>query len=257
MTSRPPKWLGLSAREREAVQLMALGMTRTESATKMGVCTARVNCCLKNAAGKLRTPTWPGLVDRVYTLREIDPPESTTEGASIDLTRHHVLRGLADGRDLPWIAANSGLTVDTVREEARTLISLTDAKNTENLIHRGWELGLLGSSPTASAMRSFIRYDRINTSISWGSPHMTAQKLEDLPKIPPRKRLTGKDRENFRKDVSSVYKRVPKVSVRDISEVTGRSFGFIRTILLEAGIEMHSRGSSRGLPVPSDREAEV
>ncbi|MBU3865343.1 hypothetical protein KN815_15070 [Streptomyces sp. 4503] len=160
-----------------------------------------------------------------------------------DLTRHPVLRGLADGRDLPWIAANSGLTVDPVREEARILISLTDAKNTENLIHRGWELGLLGNGPNTSATRSFTRYDRINTSTAWGFPHMTAETLEDLPKIPPKKRLTGKDREKFRKDVSTVYKRSHKVSVRDISGATGRSFGFIRTLLLEAGVEMHSRGN--------------
>ncbi|MFD8092369.1 helix-turn-helix domain-containing protein [Streptomyces malaysiensis] len=34
------------------------------------------------------------------------------------------------------------------------------------------------------------------------------------------------------------------MSIRDISEVTGRSFGFIYTMLNEAGVELRPRGGS-------------
>lgn len=72
---------------------------------------------------------------------------------------------------------------------------------------------------------------------------MTA-KLDDLPRVPPRKRLTGKERASFRKSVTAVCKSDPDVSIRDIRDVTGRSFGFIRTMLFESGVQMRSRGTS-------------
>ncbi|WP_413809676.1 helix-turn-helix domain-containing protein [Streptomyces sp. OE57] len=76
---------------------------------------------------------------------------------------------------------------------------------------------------------------------------MTA-KLEDLPRVPRGKRLMGKDRESFRESVSNVYESDPDVSIRDIKDVTGRSFGFIRKILIEAGVELRSRGRSNRKP---------
>ncbi|MFD0649997.1 hypothetical protein I1A49_15495 [Streptomyces malaysiensis subsp. malaysiensis] len=78
---------------------------------------------------------------------------------------------------------------------------------------------------------------------AFGNLAMTV-KLEDLPRIPRRKPLLGKDRERFRESVSAVYLSDPDVSIRDISEVTGRSFGFIYTMLNEAGVELRPRGGS-------------
>ncbi|SEB61287.1 helix-turn-helix domain-containing protein [Streptomyces melanosporofaciens] len=75
---------------------------------------------------------------------------------------------------------------------------------------------------------------------------MTA-KLEDLPRVPRRKILTGKDRESFRVSVSVVYVNNPNVSIRDISETTGRSFGFIRKMLIESDVKLRSRGGSHAL----------
>ncbi|MEV5778402.1 helix-turn-helix domain-containing protein [Streptomyces antimycoticus] len=72
---------------------------------------------------------------------------------------------------------------------------------------------------------------------------MTA-KLEDLPRLPRGKKLIGEDRERFCRSVSVVYDGDPNVSIRDISKATGRSFGFIRTMLIEAGIKLRSRGQS-------------
>ncbi|WP_445517301.1 helix-turn-helix domain-containing protein [Streptomyces sp. NEAU-174] len=75
---------------------------------------------------------------------------------------------------------------------------------------------------------------------------MTA-KLEDLPRVPRRKILLGKERESFRVSVSAVYVSNPDVSIRDICEVTGRSFGFIYKILIESDVELRSRGGARPL----------
>ncbi|MFT9478733.1 helix-turn-helix domain-containing protein [Streptomyces sp. 11-1-2] len=75
---------------------------------------------------------------------------------------------------------------------------------------------------------------------------MTA-KLEGIPRVPRGKRLLGNDRERVREIVSVVYKSNPKVSIRDISEATGRSFGFIHELLIEAGVELRSRGGSYAL----------
>ncbi|WP_372462091.1 helix-turn-helix domain-containing protein [Streptomyces endocoffeicus] len=73
---------------------------------------------------------------------------------------------------------------------------------------------------------------------------MTA-KLEDLPRVPRRKILLGKDRESFRVSVSVVYVGNPDVTIRDICEVTGRSFGFIHKLLIESNIKLRSRGGAR------------
>ncbi|MFF4482906.1 helix-turn-helix domain-containing protein [Streptomyces sp. NPDC001520] len=62
--------------------------------------------------------------------------------------------------------------------------------------------------------------------------------------MPRSKPLIGKDRERFRESVSVVYKSDPDVSIRDISERTGRSFGSIRAMLVEAGVELRSRGGA-------------
>ncbi|MFE2179064.1 helix-turn-helix domain-containing protein [Streptomyces sp. NPDC059455] len=81
---------------------------------------------------------------------------------------------------------------------------------------------------------------------------MTAN-LKDLPRIPRGKRLTGNARERFRESVSVVYLSDPDVSIRDISDATGRSFGFIHTMLNEAGVELRRRGGA----YPRDKTLET
>ncbi len=149
-----PGRLRLSAREREALQLTASGMTPAEAAAQMGVCTSRVNDCLRYASAKLHSPERPGAVHRAYLLGEIPPPEHTNDGVGLVLStgQHEVLRGLAGGQDLGWIAANSGAHVDVVRRDMRALMALMDARTTMHLIRRGWELGLLG--PTRKELSS-------------------------------------------------------------------------------------------------------
>ncbi len=82
---------------------------------------------------------------RAYMLGEMSPPESIDdEGIALSGGQHEVLCGLAGGQDLEWIAANSGIWADAIRRDVRELMALVSAKTHEHLIHRGWELGLLG-----------------------------------------------------------------------------------------------------------------
>src|SRR5262249_4691106 len=96
-----PGRLRLSAREREALQLTASGMTPAEAAAEMGVCTSRVNDCLRYASAKLHSLERPGAVHRAYLLGEISPPERTNDGVDLVLStgQQEVLRGLAGGQD--------------------------------------------------------------------------------------------------------------------------------------------------------------
>lgn len=135
----------MSDREREALRLTAIGMTPAEAATEMGVCTSRVNRCLRYVAAKLHSPERPGAVHRAYTLREISPPELIDAGGIVlSAGQHEVLCGLAGGQDLEWIAANSGIWAGEIRRDVRELMALMGAKTLAHLVHRGWELGLLG-----------------------------------------------------------------------------------------------------------------
>ncbi|MGW4073776.1 hypothetical protein ACWELB_09700 [Streptomyces asiaticus] len=133
-------------------------MTPAEAATEMGVCTARVTDCLRYASAKLHSPERPGAVHRAYMLGEISPPEPIDD-ANIELSAGQcvVLRGLADGQDLGWIAANSGVRVDVVRKDVRELMALVGAKSPAHLIHRGWEFGLLGLTRDDATSSSIVR----------------------------------------------------------------------------------------------------
>lgn len=158
MTSQPPGRAGLSARECEALQFIAGGTTPAEAAAEMGVCTARVNDCLRYASAKLHSSERPGAVHRAYMLGEVSPPESF-EDADIVLSagQHEVLRGLAGGQDLGWIAANIGVRADVVRRVVRELMTLLGAKTQAHLIRRGWEFGLLGPSRDDATSSSVVR----------------------------------------------------------------------------------------------------
>ncbi|MFE2179065.1 hypothetical protein [Streptomyces sp. NPDC059455] len=98
---------------------------------------------------KLGSPERPGAVHRAYMLGEIPPPEHTNDGADLVLSagQYEVLRGLAGGQDLPWIAANGRVHVDIVRRDVRALMALVGAETPEHLVRRGWELGVLGPAP--------------------------------------------------------------------------------------------------------------
>ncbi|MGP3945143.1 hypothetical protein [Streptomyces sp. 6N106] len=158
VVSQPPRRLKLSAREREALQLIAGGMTPAEAATEMGVCTARVSDCLRFASAKLNSPERPGAVHRAYMLGEISPPESIDD-ADIVLSagQYDVLRGLAGGQDLGWIAANIGVRADVVRRVVRELMTLLGAQTEAHLIDRGWGFGLLGPTRDDATSSSIVR----------------------------------------------------------------------------------------------------
>ncbi|MEV6132098.1 hypothetical protein AB0M05_35825 [Streptomyces violaceusniger] len=72
----------------------------------------------------------------------------------LSASQHAVLRGFAGGHDLEWIAANSGASLDVVRTDAHELMALVGAESWAHLIHRGWNLGLLGPGRDEAASSS-------------------------------------------------------------------------------------------------------
>lgn len=58
----------------------------------------------------------------------------------------------------------------------------------------------------------------------------------DLPVIETGKKLTGAEREKFTKKVVAAYRTAGRrVTIREICEATGRSYGAIHSVLSEAG----------------------
>ncbi|MBL1115299.1 hypothetical protein JK364_23295 [Streptomyces sp. 110] len=135
-------------------------MTPSEAAAEMGVCTAMVNRCLRDAMGKLRSPELPGLVDRAYGLGELDPPELSPVRVIVQpLTSAEwsILLGLADGRNLEEIAAGTGFYLPTVRQDLHALMKRMGAKTVSHLIMRAWEFGLRGAARKVPAPRGSSR----------------------------------------------------------------------------------------------------
>lgn len=64
----------------------------------------------------------------------------------------------------------------------------------------------------------------------------------DLPFIRKGKKLTGAEREEFAKKVVDAYRTPGRtVTIREISEVTNRSYGAIHSILRNAGATKRGR----------------
>lgn len=61
-----------------------------------------------------------------------------------------------------------------------------------------------------------------------------------LPTFKPRSRLTLAQREDAAAKIPPVYN--DGLSIRDIAEITGRSYGFIHRLLTENGVELRGRG---------------
>lgn len=72
-------------------------------------------------------------------------------------------------------------------------------------------------------------------AVTTPSPKPPPERL-DLPVIETGKKLTGAKREKFAKKVVAAY-RTPgrRVTIREICEATGRSYGAIHSVLSEAG----------------------
>jgi hypothetical protein len=64
----------------------------------------------------------------------------------------------------------------------------------------------------------------------------------DLPTFKPRSRLTPEQREKAGAKIQPVYES--GVSIRDIAELTGRSFGFVHRLLSDRGVTFRGRGGS-------------
>ncbi|MFF0813815.1 helix-turn-helix domain-containing protein [Rhodococcus sp. NPDC003318] len=53
-------------------------------------------------------------------------------------------------------------------------------------------------------------------------------------------RVSGGDRDEMQSELRDRY--LSGASIRSLAETTGRSYGFIRTLLTEAGVELRGRG---------------
>ncbi len=65
----------------------------------------------------------------------------------------------------------------------------------------------------------------------------------------PHRRITGGEREKCRHDYAKRYGAGS--SIRRIAEDTGRSYGFVHRILVEAGVTLRRRGGPRVRPHPT------
>lgn len=58
------------------------------------------------------------------------------------------------------------------------------------------------------------------------------------------RRITGAERQALTSDIAGKYAQ--GASIRQLSEQTGRSYGFIHRLLVESGTTLRGRGGSRG-----------
>jgi Helix-turn-helix domain len=64
------------------------------------------------------------------------------------------------------------------------------------------------------------------------------------PMITKGARITGSTRSALATDLKYAYE-VHKVSIRDLVEGTGRSYGFVHRLLVESGVTLRGRGRHR------------
>lgn len=66
---------------------------------------------------------------------------------------------------------------------------------------------------------------------------------QDIEQLPKWSRVTGSDRESLASRCKEMYCGPQQMSVRNIAQVTGRSYGAIHKLLKEAGVSFRPRGN--------------
>ncbi|MCP2257258.1 hypothetical protein LX15_000943 [Streptoalloteichus tenebrarius] len=59
----------------------------------------------------------------------------------------------------------------------------------------------------------------------------------------PAARITGRLRQQVAADLKKKYEK--GASIRSLARATGRSYGFVHRILIEAGVQLRGRGGAR------------
>ncbi|MCP2257690.1 hypothetical protein LX15_001376 [Streptoalloteichus tenebrarius] len=59
----------------------------------------------------------------------------------------------------------------------------------------------------------------------------------------PAARITGRLRQQIAADLKKKYEK--GASIRSLARSTGRSYGFVHRILIEAGVQLRGRGGAR------------
>ncbi|MGW2331612.1 helix-turn-helix domain-containing protein [Streptomyces sp. NPDC001700] len=149
MTRRQPGSPTLSGREREALQLIANGMSTSQAATEMKVSADTVQGYIGHVVGKLGTGDRASAVHQSYVTGALTPPNAEPAGNLVVTSGQlRVLQGLADGLSQQELAASSGFYTDNVRAEERALTALLGAKSAAHLITCSWQQGWLGPEST-------------------------------------------------------------------------------------------------------------
>ncbi|MFD5089820.1 helix-turn-helix domain-containing protein [Amycolatopsis thailandensis] len=64
--------------------------------------------------------------------------------------------------------------------------------------------------------------------------------MTSASKVPKGKQVTGAARSRMCSELKKMYERGS--SIRDLTELTDRSYGFIHQLLLESGVQLRGRG---------------
>ena len=77
--------------------------------------------------------------------------------------------------------------------------------------------------------------------------------MAPTPALPRGSRVTGKTRDRLQNQLRKQYEA--GASIRSLAKTTGRSYGFIHNVLVEANVKLRSRGGAnrrrRALSVPA------
>lgn len=63
-----------------------------------------------------------------------------------------------------------------------------------------------------------------------------------MAELPKGRRITGPDRDRLSADLKRRYEA--GASIRELAADTGRSYGFVHRVLLEAGVTLRGRGGA-------------
>lgn len=73
--------------------------------------------------------------------------------------------------------------------------------------------------------------------------------MAEIGSVPKRARLSGPARDEMQTELRDRYLR--GASIRALAEATGRSYGLVRTLLAESGVQLRGRGGPNHRRVPS------
>ncbi|WP_030895491.1 helix-turn-helix domain-containing protein [Streptomyces sp. NRRL F-5053] len=131
----------VTSREAEAIQGLANGWTRAQTAARMQANGRLVTRCLSLAKRKLGAADAADCVARAYDGGHIPDPGPLGREVRVTPVQEAILPLLAQGRKADSIAAELRMTATDVRVECRTLRATLEAKDAAHLVTRARQYG--------------------------------------------------------------------------------------------------------------------